>query len=57
VQPSKTLFVVNFDVQRVHERDLDRHFDYYGRINRIQIKKNYAFVQAGMGRGRGPGGP
>ena len=45
VKPSSTIFVVNFDVQRVRERDLERHFEYYGRIKRIEIKKNFAFVQ------------
>jgi RNA recognition motif-containing protein len=44
-KPSNTLFVVNFDINRVRERDLDKYFDYYGRINRIEIKKNYAFIQ------------
>jgi len=45
VEPSATIFVVNFDVQRVTERDLLAHFDYYGPIRRIEIRKNYAFIQ------------
>ena len=47
VKPSQTIFIVNFDVQRVRERDLDRHFEYFGRIKRIEIKRNYAFIQVG----------
>jgi RNA recognition motif-containing protein len=46
VPPSTTIFVVNFDVRRVNERDIERHFEGYGRIMRCQIKRNYAFVQA-----------
>lgn len=44
-RPSDTLFVVNFDVQRVRERDVERFFDGFGRINRVEIRKNFAFVQ------------
>ena len=44
-RPSDTLFVVNFDVQRVRERDIERFFDIYGRITRVEIRKNYAFIQ------------
>lgn len=43
--PSTTLFVVNFDVTRIQERDLADLFDRYGRLTRVQIKKNFAFVQ------------
>lgn len=43
--PSTTLFVVNFDPDRTRERDLERHFEPYGRLVRVQIKRNYAFVQ------------
>ncbi|KAG1671897.1 hypothetical protein FOA52_003464 [Chlamydomonas sp. UWO 241] len=44
-KPSTCLFVVNFDVANVRERDIGKHFDYYGKLKRIEIKKNYAFVQ------------
>ena len=37
--------MVNFDVERTRERDLERHFEEYGRLKRVQIKRNYAFVQ------------
>jgi hypothetical protein len=36
-KPSPTLFVVNFDVNRVRERDLDRFYEYYGRIKRVMV--------------------
>ncbi|GFH17747.1 uncharacterized protein HaLaN_14442, partial [Haematococcus lacustris] len=39
-RPSTTLFVVNFDLSRTRERDVERHFEQYGRI-----KRSYAFVQ------------
>eukprot|EP00195_Chlamydomonas_chlamydogama_P007005 CAMPEP_0202893732 /NCGR_PEP_ID=MMETSP1392-20130828/3259_1 /ASSEMBLY_ACC=CAM_ASM_000868 /TAXON_ID=225041 /ORGANISM="Chlamydomonas chlamydogama, Strain SAG 11-48b" /LENGTH=275 /DNA_ID=CAMNT_0049578173 /DNA_START=93 /DNA_END=920 /DNA_ORIENTATION=- len=44
-KPSTTLFIVNFDTARTRERDIERYFDYYGSIKRVEIKKNYAFVQ------------
>ena len=34
-----------FLIHRVRERELERHFEYYGRIDRIEIKKNFAFIQ------------
>ena len=40
-KPTTTLFVVNFDVDRTRERDLEKHFEPYGRLKRVQIKKNY----------------
>jgi hypothetical protein len=40
-KPATTLFVVNFDVDRVRERDLERHFEPYGKLKRVQIKRNY----------------
>lgn len=45
MKPATTLFVVNFDVDRTRERDLEKHFEPYGRLKRVQIKRNYAFVQ------------
>lgn len=45
MKPTTTLFVVNFDVDRTRERDLEKHFEEYGRLKRVQIKRNYAFVQ------------
>ncbi|CAD7699714.1 unnamed protein product [Ostreobium quekettii] len=43
--PSDTLFVVNFDVHQTREQDIEYHFEPYGRLLRVQIKRNYAFVQ------------
>eukprot|EP00891_Asterochloris_glomerata_P006920 jgi/Astpho2/6920/Aster-01787 len=42
---NETLFVVNFDPDQCRERDLERHFGEYGRLRRVQIKRNYGFVQ------------
>ncbi|GAB2271652.1 Serine/arginine-rich splicing factor rs40, variant 2 [Dionaea muscipula] len=44
-RPSKTLFVINFDPIRTRERDLQRHFDPYGKIANIRIRRNFAFIQ------------
>ncbi|CAI5463548.1 unnamed protein product [Closterium sp. Yama58-4] len=44
-RPSKTLFVVNFDPINTRTRDLERHFEPYGKLVRVQIRKNFAFVQ------------
>lgn len=30
VQPTPTLFIVNFDLARTRERDIERHFEAYG---------------------------
>lgn len=48
--PTTTLFIVNFDTHRVHSRDVERHFEEFGRLRRVEIKKNYAFVQVGEER-------
>ncbi|KAK9863604.1 hypothetical protein WJX84_000557 [Apatococcus fuscideae] len=44
-KPTTTLFVVNFDVENTTERDLERHFEQFGKLTRVQIKRNYAFIQ------------
>ena len=44
-RPSKTLFVVNFDPAGTRTRDLEKHFEPYGKLVRVQIRKNFAFVQ------------
>lgn len=44
-KPNKTLFVVNFDPINTRTRDLERHFESYGKLERVQIRKNFAFVQ------------
>lgn len=31
--------MVNFDLARTRERDIERHFEPYGRIKRVEIKK------------------
>ncbi|KAL9252384.1 Serine/arginine-rich splicing factor RS40-like protein [Drosera capensis] len=44
-RPSRTLFVINFDPLRTKERDLQRHFDPYGKVANIRIRRNFAFIQ------------
>ncbi|KAI9071765.1 hypothetical protein K1719_046274 [Acacia pycnantha] len=44
-RPSKTLFVINFDTNHTRTRDLERHFEPYGKITNVRIKRNFAFVQ------------
>ncbi|KAK9063227.1 hypothetical protein SSX86_017097 [Deinandra increscens subsp. villosa] len=44
-RPSKTLFVINFDPYNTRTRDLERHFDPYGKILNIRIRRNFAFIQ------------
>lgn len=43
--PTDTLFVVNFDPETTQERDLEKHFSSYGRLKRVQLKRNFGFVQ------------
>lgn len=45
LRPSKTLFVINFDPYHTRTRDLERHFDPYGKILNIRIRRNFAFIQ------------
>lgn len=45
MKPSKTLFVINFDPINTRTRDLERHFDLYGKILNIRIRRNFAFIQ------------
>ena len=42
--PTNTLFVVNFDPGATRERDLEKYFSKYGKLTRVQIKKNFGFV-------------
>ncbi|CAN1267355.1 Serine/arginine-rich splicing factor RS40 [Linum perenne] len=44
-RPSKTLFVINFDPNLTRTRDLERHFESYGKITSVRIRRNFAFVQ------------
>ncbi|XVF53683.1 hypothetical protein PTKIN_Ptkin05aG0118400 [Pterospermum kingtungense] len=44
-KPSKTLFVINFDPYNTRTRDLERHFESYGKIVSVRIRRNFAFVQ------------
>ncbi|KAJ8752845.1 hypothetical protein K2173_008580 [Erythroxylum novogranatense] len=45
MRPSKTLFVINFDPHDTRTRDLERHFEPYGKIVSVRIRRNFAFVQ------------
>ncbi|KAK6936402.1 RNA recognition motif domain, partial [Dillenia turbinata] len=44
-RPSKTLFVINFDPYNTRARDLERHFEPYGKIVNVRIRRNFAFIQ------------
>ncbi|KAL0412256.1 UNVERIFIED_CONTAM: Serine/arginine-rich splicing factor RS31 [Sesamum latifolium] len=44
-RPTKTLFVINFDPVRTRERDIERHFEPYGKVLNVRIRRNFAFVQ------------
>ncbi|GJN30078.1 hypothetical protein PR202_gb18356 [Eleusine coracana subsp. coracana] len=45
VKPTRTLFVINFDPMRTKPEDIERHFEPYGKIANIRIRRNFAFVQ------------
>lgn len=44
MEPSETLFVVNF-IETTRVQDLEMLFEKYGRVVRVDMKRNYAFVQ------------
>lgn len=45
ILPSETLFVVNFHEETTKREDLEMLFSPYGELVRIDMKRNYAFVQ------------
>ncbi|KAK4267031.1 hypothetical protein QN277_023876 [Acacia crassicarpa] len=44
-KPTKTLFVINFDPIRTRIRDIEKHFEPYGKVLHVRIRRNFAFVQ------------
>ncbi|CAN0889505.1 Pentatricopeptide repeat-containing protein At5g08510 [Linum grandiflorum] len=44
-RPTKTLFVINFDPVRTRVEDIKRHFEPYGEVTNVRIRRNFAFVQ------------
>ncbi|KAG6533636.1 serine/arginine-rich splicing factor RS41-like isoform X1 [Zingiber officinale] len=44
MKPTKTLFVINFDPINTRTRDLERHFEPYGKISNVRIRRNFAFI-------------
>ncbi|XP_052171002.1 serine/arginine-rich splicing factor RS31-like isoform X2 [Diospyros lotus] len=44
-RPTKTLFVINFDPHLTRVRDIERHFEPYGKVLHVRIRRNFAFVQ------------
>ena len=45
IAPSETLFVVNFHEETTRREDLEMLFSPFGELVRIDMKRNYAFVQ------------
>ena len=45
IAPSETLFVVNFHEETTKREDLEMLFSPFGELVRIDMKRNYAFVQ------------
>ncbi|XP_028116929.1 serine/arginine-rich splicing factor RS31-like [Camellia sinensis] len=44
-RPTKTLFVINFDPIRTRVRDIEKHFEPFGKVLHVRIRRNFAFVQ------------
>lgn len=44
-RPTRTLFIINFDPIRTRPVDIERHFEPYGKIVHVRIRRNFAFVQ------------
>ncbi|PIA34841.1 hypothetical protein AQUCO_03700251v1 [Aquilegia coerulea] len=44
-RPTKTLFVINFDQVHTRVRDIEKHFEPYGNVLHVRIRRNFAFVQ------------
>lgn len=45
LKPTKTLFVINFDPIRTKEHDIEKHFEPYGKVINVRIRRNFSFVQ------------
>ena len=45
LKPAKTLFVIKFDPNNTRVRDLERHFEPYGKLLDVKIRRNFAFIQ------------
>jgi len=45
LKPTKTLFVINFDSYNTKVEDIERHFEPYGKLLNVRIRRNFAFVQ------------
>lgn len=45
IQPNETLFVVNFSEETTKREDLEMLFGPFGELIRVDMKRNYAFVQ------------
>lgn len=45
MKPTKTLFVINFDPSKTKEDDIQRHFEPYGKVSNVRIRRNFSFVQ------------
>ncbi|XP_016480066.2 serine/arginine-rich splicing factor RS31 isoform X1 [Nicotiana tabacum] len=44
-RPTKNLFVIKFDPNRTRLRDIERHFELYGEVLNVRIRRTFAFVQ------------
>ncbi|KAF2324912.1 hypothetical protein P3X46_003566 [Hevea brasiliensis] len=44
-KPTKTLFVINFDPIRTRVEDIKSHFERFGEVLHVRIRRNFAFVQ------------
>lgn len=44
-KPTKTLFVINFDPINTRVTDIERHFEPFGKLSNVRIRRNFAFVQ------------
>ena len=45
LKPTTTLFVMNFDPYNTRVRDLERHFEPYGKLLDVKIRRNFAFIR------------
>nr|GEY61166.1 nucleotide-binding, alpha-beta plait [Tanacetum cinerariifolium] len=44
-RPTKMLFIINFDPIHTRVRDIEKHFEPYGNVMHVRIRRNFAFVQ------------
>jgi hypothetical protein len=45
IPPNRNLFVVNYDPDGTRREDLEKFFEQWGTVDRVQMKDKYSFIE------------